>query len=112
MGYEYKGPAPQKRRSDTHNQANKQLRASRRRSLLLDKGKENYFRYDMEDLLAKYQVAENQRSGLAATVFAKGSRNSVDDAKEYAKEKLDDGTINKEAYDTIIRMIDGYTKFR
>lgn len=112
MAYQYRpkpagGPVKQK-----HNWVNKLSRDSRQRGRMLDKSKENYFKYDMEDLLKKSEVVEERRLSLAATIFAKGSRGTTDEAKEYAKEKLDEGVITEPVYKQIIILIDGYSTWR
>lgn len=79
---------------------------------MLDKGKENYFRYDMEDLLKKTKVPEERQPALISTIFAKGSRGTTQDAKDYAKEKLDEGDIDEATYRSILGLIEGYSTWR
>ncbi len=114
MAYQYRGPevrggAPRKPK---HNWTNKLNRDSRQRDRLLDKSKENYFKYDMEDLLTKRNVVEERRAALIATIFAKGSRNSIQEAKDFTKEKLDEGLIDETTFKTILTLIDGYSVWR
>jgi len=111
MAYQYRGTggAPQKPK---HNWVNKNTRASRQRDRMLDKSKENYFKYDMADLLTKAGVPEERRAALAATLFAKGSRGTVQDAKDFAKEKLDEGILTEPTYRSIINLLEGYSTWR
>lgn len=116
MAYQYRpkpaagaGGAPPKPK---HNWINKLSRESRQRERMLDKSKENYFKYDMEDLLKKSNVVEERRLSLAATIFAKGSRGTTEDAKAYAKEKLAEGVITEPVFKAIIGLIDGYSTWR
>jgi hypothetical protein len=113
---EYKGPVNRGPGSPPpkpkHNWTNKLTRESRRRDRMLDKGKENYFKYDMEDLLKKSKVPEERRLALAATLFAKGSRGLLQDAKDFAKEKLVEGMYDEGTYKQILVLLDGYSIWR
>jgi hypothetical protein len=116
MAYQYRpkpaagpGGTPPKPK---HNWINKLSRDSRQRERMLDKSKENYFKYDMEDLLKKGNVAEERRLSLTATIFAKGSRGTTEDAKVFAKEKLTEGLLTEPVYKQIINLIDGYSIWR
>ena|SRR5687767_2155150 len=112
MAYQYRpkpagGPVKQK-----HNWVNKLTRESRTRERMLDKSKENYFKYDMEDLLKKHEVPEERRLSLAATIFAKGSRTTTQEAKDFVKEKQTEGLITEALAKAITNLIDGYSTWR
>jgi len=116
MAYHYRprtagspGGAPPKPK---HNWVNKLSRDSRQRERMLDKSKENYFKYDMEDLLKKHEVPEERRLSLAATIFAKGSRGTTQDAKDFIKEKLTEGILTEPLHKAILVLIDGYSTWR
>lgn len=116
MAYQYRprpattpGSPPPKPK---HNWINKLSRDSRQRERMLDKSRENYFKYDMEDLLRKSEVPEERRLSLAATIFAKGSRGTTQQAKDYAKEKLTEGVLTEPLYRQILTLIDGYSTWR
>lgn len=95
-----------------HNWINKTTRASRQRSRMLDKSKENYFRYDMDELLKRGNVPDERRAALASTLFAKGSRGTTDDAKEFAQEKRAEGLYDDDTYNGILRLLEGYSTWR
>ena len=116
MAYHYRprtsagtgGPPPKPK----HNWVNKLTRESRARERMLDKSKENYFKYDMEDLLKKHEVPEERRLSLAATIFAKGSRSTTEEAKQFVKEKQTEGLITEALAKAITNLIDGYSTWR
>lgn len=114
MGRRYRMPSRRKplQTKPKHNMANKQTRESRQRHKRLDKGKENYFRYDMEDLLKRHGAHEETWAALTSTLFAKGSRGTIEDAKDFAKEKLEEGILDSKTYDAILGLIDGYATWR
>ncbi len=70
------------------------------------------FKYDMNELLAKTQMDEAKASAFLATLIAKASRQSVREAKEFAKGFVDEGAITKEEYDKIGKLMDKYSKYR
>src|ERR1041385_7944590 len=112
MAYQYRpkpAGAPIKQK---HNWVNKLNRDSRQRDRMLDKSKENYFKYDMEDLLKKHEVPEERRLSLAATIFAKGSRGTTQDAKDFIKEKQQEGLITEALAKAITNLVDGYSTWR
>src|SRR5688572_15689309 len=116
MAYQYR-PKPASGPGGTppkpkHNWVNKLTRESRTRERMLDKSKENYFKYDMEDLLKKHEVPEERRLSLAATIFAKGSRSTTQEAKDFVKEKQTEGLITEPLAKAIINLIDGYSTWR
>lgn len=116
MAYQYRGSAPRGPNSPPpkpkHNWVNKTTRESRQRDRMLDKSKENYFKYDMDDLLKKGGVPDDRRLALAATLFAKGSRGTVQDAKDFAKLKFDEGVLNEPTYKQVLVLLEGYSTWR
>lgn len=115
MAYQYRGaprgpggPPPKPK----HNWVNKTTRTSRQRGWMLDKSKENYFKYDMDELLKKSNVPEERRASLTATIFAKGSRGTTEDAIAFAKEKKVEGLLDESTYNGVLRLIEGYSTWR
>jgi hypothetical protein len=87
-------------------------RESRQRDRFLDKGQENYFRYDMEDLLRAAEVPHEQWGAYISTLFAKGTRQGLEDAKEFAEAKLTEGLYDDKTHQTIQRLLDNYSTWR
>src|SRR5438105_8294909 len=64
-----------------HNQTNRNTKESRQREKLLDTSKANYFKYDLQDLLKASPVAPELHNSLIQTLWAKGTRDSTQEAK-------------------------------
>lgn len=99
-------------RPPKHNEANRQTRESRQREKLLDQSKANYFRYDLEDFLKTSAVAPEQHNALIQTLWAKGSRTSVQDAKVWLMEKVKDKTVDAATQQRILAIMDRYSTWR
>ena len=57
-------------------------------------------------------MAEPRRLSFAATIFAKGSRGTTQEAKDFALEKKTEGLIDEATLKAIINLIDGYSTWR
>ncbi len=101
------GPRPPK-----HNQQNRQTRESRSRSRLLDKGKQNYFKYDLEDILGRSTTPAEMHGSIIQTLWSKGTRDGVDAAREFLKEKHDEGSVDDETRRFIDKAIERYSTTR
>jgi hypothetical protein len=95
-----------------HNWTNKLTRESRRRDKLLDKGRENYFKYDLEDILVRAEVPQERQLAFVGSVFAKGSRLGIEDAKEFVKEKQAEGMFPEAVATKILQLIENYATWR
>jgi hypothetical protein len=95
-----------------HNWSNKTHRESRQRAKMLDKGRENYFKYDMEEILEASTVPEEKRMSFTATLFAKGSRQDIDTAKDFVDAKTKEGFIEGDTAKSIVKLIDRYATWR
>jgi hypothetical protein len=104
-------PQP-KRRKPKHNWTNKLTRESRQRDKFLDKGKENYFRYDLEDILRAAEVPADQWSGFISTLFAKGTRLGLEEAQEFAEEKREEGLYDEETHEKVLRLLGNFATWR
>lgn len=103
------GPPPRKPK---HNWVNRLSRESRKRTKMLDKSRENYFRYDMEEILGRSTVPPEQQGALIASIFARGARQTTQDAKDFAKEKLNEGVYDEPTFKAIVNLIEGYSTWR
>lgn len=70
------------------------------------------FKYDMNEILSQSSMDPNMASGFLASVIAKASRISTKEAKDYARNFLDEGNLTKDEYDKVCRLLDRYSKFR
>lgn len=81
------------------------------RRLMLDMGRQKYFRMDLDELLESFKVGEN-KSILAATVLNKMSSHSFDETCEYLGRVLEAGKITEEQAHRIKALMQRYTKWR
>lgn len=101
------GPRPVK-----HNQQNRQTRESRSRGKLLDKGKQNYFRYDLEDILRTSPTPPEFHASIIQTLWAKGTRDGVDECRAFLREKQGEGLVDDETTQAILKVIRDMTTVR
>ena len=52
---------------------------------------------------------EEHRSSILGTVWAKGERQTVSDAKEYLNTKLSEGVIDDIQLEALTKVVDNYT---
>ena len=79
---------------------------------MLDQSKANYFKYDLEDMLKLSPVAAEQQASLIQTLWAKGSRTSVQDAKVWLMEKVKEKVVDAATQQKILNVIDRYSTWR
>lgn len=73
---------------------------------------ENVFRFDLNEILRNSNTDERYINSFIATLVTKASRNSIKDARNYVREKCEDGTVDKGVKGEILRLLNRYTKFR
>ena len=95
-----------------HNQANRQSRESRQRERLLDTSKANYFRYEMQDILKVSSTPLEAQGALIQSLWAKGSRISVTEAKNFLVEKGKEGIVDRDTQSRLATIIDRYATWR
>ena len=103
---------PSKPRIPKHNEANRNSRESRQREKMLDQSKANYFKYDMQDMLKESAVAPEIHNSLIQTLWAKGSRTDVQDAKVWLMEKVKEKAVDAATQQKILAIIDRYSTWR
>ena len=70
------------------------------------------YKYEMRSLLIKINVAEEYRSNMLASIWAKGERQSIQQSREYITEKLEEGIIDESQHKSLSKIIDNYTTRR
>ncbi len=103
---------PNTPRVPKHNEANRNSRESRQRDKMLDQSKANYFKYDLQDLLKDSPVAPELHNALIQTLWAKGSRTDVQDAKVWLMEKVKEKVVDATTQQKILNVIDRYSTWR
>ena len=99
-------------RAPKHNQGNRLSRESRTRERMLDQSKANYFKYELQDFLKTTAVPEDQHMAIIQSLWSRGSRSDVKEAKDYLKDKVKDKTIPMELEAKILGMLDRYSTWR
>ena len=96
-------PAPRRRRApkSSYQPANRAKRLNRSRHM--------EYKYEMRKLLQDINVADEHRSNLLGTIWAKGERQTSSDAKVFLEEKFNEGAINEEQKSRLEKVIDDYT---
>jgi hypothetical protein len=95
-----------------HNEANRNSRESRQREKMLDQSKANYFKYEMQDYLKTTTVAVEMQPSLIQTLWAKGSRDSVTEAKVWLMEKVKEKAVDAPTQAKLLSIIDRYSTWR
>jgi hypothetical protein len=95
-----------------HNEANRNTRESRQRERMLDQSKANYFKYDMQDVLKASPVLPEMQPSLIQTLWAKGSRDSLSEAKVWLMDKVKDKTVDAGTQQKLLAIIDRYSTWR
>jgi hypothetical protein len=67
------------------------------------------YKYEMRGLLSELGIPEGHRSNLLATIWARGERLTTNESKEFLHEKLEEGIIDDEQRQTLIKIVDNYT---
>ena len=63
----------------------------------------------MRGLLSDIGIAEEHRSNLLATIWARGERQTTKEAKEFLEEKLSEGIIDEDQMTSLEKIVEGYT---
>jgi len=79
------------------------------RARRLDRSRHMEYKYEMRGVLVDIGVPEEHRSNLLATIWARGERQTTKDAKDFIVEKMDEGIIDDEQHDKLVKIVDGYT---
>ncbi len=99
-------------RPPKHNQTNRNNRESRQREKMLDQSKANFFRYECEDILKNSGVAPEVQSALIQTMWAKGSRDSVVEARVFLNDKVKEKVVDAQTQARLLNAMDRYTTWR
>ena len=97
-------PAPRPRRRQKKSSYQPAKRARR-----LDRSRHMEYKYEMRGLLNDIKVADEHRSALLGSIWAKGERQTAADSKTYLDEKLTAGIINSVQLERLSKIVDEYT---
>ena len=75
----------------------------------LDRSRHMEYKYEMRGLLQKIDVAEEHRSALLGSIWAKGERQNTEESKQYILDKEKEGILNEEQVSGLLAIVDDYT---
>ena len=75
----------------------------------LDRSRHMEYKYEVRKLLVDLNIEEEHRSSILGTVWAKGERQTVSDAKEYLMSKNSEGVIDEAQLEALTKIVDNYT---
>jgi len=67
------------------------------------------YKYEMRGLLQDLNIPEEHRSNLLGTIWARGERLTIADAKQFISEKSEQGVLTEEQESTLRSVVDRYT---
>ena len=63
----------------------------------------------MRGLLQQIDVAEEHRSALLGSIWAKGERQNIEESKLFISEKEKEGILSEEQVSDLLAIVDDYT---
>ena len=75
----------------------------------LDRSRHMEYKYEMRGLLKELDVAEEHRSALLGSIWAKGERQTSDEAKQYIWDKLSEGILDEDQVTKLLGIVEDYT---
>ncbi|MDR2866832.1 MAG: hypothetical protein LBV13_05485 [Methanomassiliicoccaceae archaeon] len=113
MAVTYKNSSPNVPGSASSQKKQKVKRKeSSKKQSMLNTNRMAPFKYDLNEILSSTSMDASAASSFLASIVAKASRVSTKEAKEFAKTFVESGSLTKEEYDRICRLMDRYSKFR
>ena len=67
------------------------------------------YKYEMRGLLKEIEVAEEHQSSLLGSIWAKGERQTTEEARQFIFDKQNEGILNKDQVARLITVVDDYT---
>jgi hypothetical protein len=95
-----------------HNEANRQTRESRQREKMLDTGRESHFRFDIEELLVTAGLTPEEWRPFLQTLWTKGSRDGLDEAKAWVDEQIELDRVDAETGTKVKQYVQRYRTVR
>ncbi len=79
---------------------------------MLNMGQEKLFRFSLRDVFARHEVDPKVSDPLGSMIIAKGSRGSIDEAKDFIDEKVKSGVLKGEVADDLFNLLDRFITWR
>jgi hypothetical protein len=74
--------------------------------------RKGHFFYDLREILRATKMEEARYRSFSETLFARGTRQSTDDAKMYLREKVNDNTLTEDEGQAIADLVERYSFWR
>lgn len=82
------------------------------RKPMLAQGRKTHFLYDLKQILRETTLDDAALLSWCESLFARGARTGTENAFDFVKAKLDDGTFTRDQANAIASLIDRYTIMR
>ena len=82
------------------------------RTSMLNLRRVTTFRYELREILSEYEVSESVATSVLASVIAKGSRVSIESARDFVRDQEKNGSYSVEVSDEICNLLDRWARFR
>jgi len=67
------------------------------------------YKYEIRGLMVDIDVPEEHRSNILGTMWARGERQTVTEAKEFLEEKHSEGIVSEDQLSKLLKILDKYT---
>jgi hypothetical protein len=84
----------------------------RSRRPMLNLGRIDYFKYDLNEIMDRSGIDDGLLGSFKASIIAKSSKISIQDAKEYITQIEKEAKITPETSSRICNLLDRYTRYR
>ena len=75
----------------------------------LDRSRHMEYKYEMRGLLKDINVADEHHSALLGSIWAKGERQTSEDARQYIWDKQNEGILDDDQVTSLLSVVDDYT---
>jgi len=79
---------------------------------MLDLRRKDVFKYHMARILEKSEMREDIRQTFMANILSKSSQQSIEHAKDYIEEKVEQEQVEPEVADRLYRLLDEHSTRR
>ncbi len=108
----FRGRRPDTRGRNGYRDSQRNNRKDTPRMAMLNIGRLGGFKYDLREIVRRSQIDESFAPSFIASIVAKASRISIQDAKTYVKETKDVGKYSDAVSNEICGLLDYYSKYR
>jgi ribosomal protein L19E len=84
--------------------------AARTKKRMLNMGRVDSFRYELKKLLEG--MPKEEQSSTFGTIYSKASTQSIDSAKEFVEERVEEGKIDEDLSREVLDLLSRYSRMR